>query len=157
MSPNCYFCNIRKTDAALWKGNYFLAVLDNYPISPGHSLMFTKRHVSNLDLLNKSEQSVLVEALSQIKSKIRKLDLRKIYAEFDKDDKKSAMFIKRFINEASLNKGPDGFNYGINEGTSAGQTIQHLHIHVIPRFAGDMKDPIGGVRKIFSRRSNYKK
>jgi diadenosine tetraphosphate (Ap4A) HIT family hydrolase len=50
---------------------------------------------------------------------------------------------------------PDGYNIGINIGAAAGQTVFHLHIHVIPRFVGDVKDPRGGVRYVIPAKANY--
>lgn len=50
---------------------------------------------------------------------------------------------------------PDGYNIGINDGAAAGQTIAHLHIHLIPRYAGDQPDPRGGVRWIFPAKADY--
>ncbi len=50
---------------------------------------------------------------------------------------------------------PDGYNIGINDGSAAGQTVPHLHIHLIPRFVGDQADPRGGVRWIFPEKANY--
>ena len=50
---------------------------------------------------------------------------------------------------------PDGFNIGINDGVAAGQTVQHLHVHVIPRYFGDQEDPRGGIRNIFPKRAKY--
>ena len=58
---------------------------------------------------------------------------------------------KRLIKDLS----PDGFNIGINDGTASGQTILHLHIHLIPRYKGDKPDPRGGVRWIFSEKAEY--
>jgi len=52
---------------------------------------------------------------------------------------------------------PDGYNIGVNVGEAAGQTIMHVHIHVIPRYAGDTEDPTGGVRNVIPERGNYKK
>ncbi len=50
---------------------------------------------------------------------------------------------------------PDAFNIGINDGTAAGQTVFHLHVHLIPRYAGDVPDPRGGVRKLFNDQVPY--
>jgi diadenosine tetraphosphate (Ap4A) HIT family hydrolase len=50
---------------------------------------------------------------------------------------------------------PDGYNIGINDGKAAGQTVPRLHIHLIPRYAGDQPDPRGGVRRIFPERARY--
>ena len=52
-------------------------------------------------------------------------------------------------------RSPDGFNIGINEGAAAGQTVAHLHVHLIPRYAGDVPDPRGGIRWIFPDRADY--
>jgi hypothetical protein len=62
------------------------------------------------------------------------------------------MLFKRQLDEELH---PDGFNVGFNAGTAAGQTVQHLHVHVIPRFHGDMDDPRGGVRHVIPSRGNY--
>jgi diadenosine tetraphosphate (Ap4A) HIT family hydrolase len=51
--------------------------------------------------------------------------------------------------------GPDAYNIGVNDGASAGQTVPHLHIHLIPRYYGDVVDPRGGVRWIKSEKANY--
>ncbi len=51
---------------------------------------------------------------------------------------------------------PDGFNIGLNEGAAAGQTIFHVHIHVIPRYQGDVEDPTGGVRNVIPGKGNYR-
>ncbi len=50
---------------------------------------------------------------------------------------------------------PDGYNIGVNVGAAAGQTVFHLHIHVIPRFVGDVDDPRGGVRHVIPAKANY--
>jgi diadenosine tetraphosphate (Ap4A) HIT family hydrolase len=50
---------------------------------------------------------------------------------------------------------PDGFNIGINSGEAAGQTVSHLHVHVIPRYAGDVEDPRGGIRRVIPNKADY--
>ena len=59
------------------------------------------------------------------------------------------------ILENKLDPKPDGYNIGFNAGEAAGQTVPHVHIHVIPRYIGDMKDPRGGVRHVIPEKGNY--
>ncbi len=92
------------------------AIRDNYPVAPGHCLVIPRRLVGTWDETTPEERQALVALMSQVKEQLRD--------EFH----------------------PDGFNVGFNEGTAAGQTVFHLHIHVIPRFAGDVPDPRGGIR-----------
>jgi diadenosine tetraphosphate (Ap4A) HIT family hydrolase len=58
-------------------------------------------------------------------------------------------------NYIKIVRNPDGFNIGVNEGRAAGQTVPHLHIHVIPRYNGDMEDPRGGVRGVIPEKQKY--
>lgn len=98
---------------------------DAFPISKGHTLIIPRRHVASLFECTAEERSALLEVLEEAK---RELD-----AEFH----------------------PDGYNIGINDGAAAGQTVMHLHIHLIPRYKGDKEDPRGGVRWIFPDKAAY--
>ena len=98
---------------------------DAYPISPGHTLVIPKKHVKSLFELDEGEREDLFQALSRAKSLL----------------------------ESEMK--PDGFNIGINEGIAAGQTVFHLHVHLIPRYQGDSVDPRGGVRWIFPEKAKY--
>jgi diadenosine tetraphosphate (Ap4A) HIT family hydrolase len=98
---------------------------DGFPISPGHSLVVPKRHVGSFFELSKQEQIALLTLLDQAKAAAE--------AEFQ----------------------PDGYNIGINDGAAAGQTVPHLHIHLIPRFKGDLPDPRGGIRWIIPEKADY--
>jgi diadenosine tetraphosphate (Ap4A) HIT family hydrolase len=100
-------------------------VNDTLPVSPGHTLIVTKRHIASIFAANKEEIAALWEALRKARTQLLK--------------------------ECS----PDGFNIGINDGLAAGQTILHLHIHIIPRYKGDMPDPRGGIRWIFPEKAVY--
>jgi diadenosine tetraphosphate (Ap4A) HIT family hydrolase len=102
-----------------------LAIYDGYPISPGHTLLIPKRHVASFFELTAEEQTAMFFLLAEM----RQLLLTE--------------------------RNPDGFNIGINDGAAAGQTVMHLHIHLIPRYAGDMTDPRGGVRWIFPDKAAY--
>lgn len=100
-------------------------IRDAYPISPGHSLVIPRRHVGSLFELTLAEQAELLALLDQARTEL----------------------------EGSCH--PDGYNIGINDGPAAGQTVPHLHIHLIPRYLGDTADPRGGVRWLFPDKADY--
>lgn len=102
-----------------------LVIRDGYPISPGHTLITPHRHIGSFFEINSDERDSLLALLEESK---RRLD-------------------KEFQ--------PDGYNIGINDGPSAGQTVAHLHIHLIPRYKGDQEDPRGGVRWIIPEKAKY--
>jgi len=102
-----------------------LAFRDAFPISPGHTLVIPKRHVKSIFELENAERDDLFQALSRARSDL--------------------------VSEMK----PDGFNVGINDGQMAGQTVMHLHVHLIPRFEGDKADPRGGIRWIFPEKAKY--
>jgi len=102
-----------------------LAIRDGYPISPGHTLVIPKRHVGSFFELNPEEAADLIALLRSAKNVLQ--------VEFK----------------------PDGYNIGINDGAAAGQTVPHLHIHLIPRYIGDSADPRGGVRWIIPEKADY--
>ena len=109
----------------LGENKHAVWIRDGYPISPGHSLVIPRRHVGSFFEVTDEERGDMLALL----------DLAKAAAadEFN----------------------PDGYNVGINDGPSAGQTVPHLHIHLIPRFKGDMPDPRGGVRWIIPAKADY--
>lgn len=98
---------------------------DGYPVSPGHALVIPQRHVQSLFDLSAAERDDLWSLLEQA---------------------------KRHVDEVHR---PDGYNIGINDGPAAGQTVPHLHVHLIPRYRGDQIDPRGGVRWVFPGKANY--
>ena len=102
-----------------------LTVRDAFPVSDGHTLVIPKRHVESLFDCNPDEKADILQALEEAKVALDK--------EFS----------------------PDGYNIGINDGEAGGQTIPHLHIHLIPRYRGDVSDPRGGVRWIFPDKAKY--
>lgn len=120
----CPFCTFDLSRIILSYGSA-MAIMDGFPVSPGHALIIPRRHIASLFDATSDEREALLELLSQVK-----IDLQKKYK-------------------------PDGFNIGINEGSAAGQTIMHLHIHLIPRYSGDMPDPRGGIRWIFPEKAAY--
>lgn len=123
----CPFCYPTPGTELISESATVYALLDKYPITPGHTLVIPKQHVG--DYFKLSERAKTACWLMV--------------------DRARMLLSARFQ--------PDGFNIGINIGTSAGQTIPHVHIHLIPRYAGDVEDPIGGVRHIIPGKGNYLK
>lgn len=103
----------------------FLIIKDIFPVSPGHMLLISKREASDFFALTDSERSQL---------------------------NKSILIAKSLI---ELEYKPDGYNIGMNCGAAAGQTVFHFHCHVIPRYFGDMENPMGGVRHCVEGKGNY--
>lgn len=99
-------------------GEHAFVVLDAYPVSPGHSLVISRRHVTDIFDLSAAE---IAEIIKLVQSARRRID--------------------RTLQ-------PVGYNVGVNVGTDAGQTVMHAHVHVIPRYPGDSADPTGGVRGV---------
>lgn len=125
INSDCPFCNSNKEKGIISENKTFFLRLDLYPISKGHILLIPKRHISSIFDLNYHE---LIDFY----------DLMRLAREY-LDDKYS----------------PNGFNIGINEGEAGGQTINHLHVHLIPRYLGDVIDPTGGVRNLIPEKASY--
>jgi diadenosine tetraphosphate (Ap4A) HIT family hydrolase len=102
-----------------------ISVRDGYPVSLGHTLIIAKRHVASFFELSLKEQTDLLSLLGSSKLQLEK--------EFK----------------------PDGYNVGINIAPVAGQTVQHVHVHLIPRYFGDVSDPRGGVRWVIPSKADY--
>lgn len=102
-----------------------LAIRDHFPVSPGHTLLLPRRHVVSLFDLNILEWVELGQLLTEVRTGL--------LAELQ----------------------PQGFNIGVNDGAVAGQTIKHFHLHLIPRYPDDQRDPRGGVRWIFPDKAKY--
>lgn len=133
--PGCPFCSPDNSKTILFN-DYAMAIYDGFPVTPGHTLIVPKRHISSFFDATKEEQTALFDLLAEM----RQLLLNPLRPPFD--------------NVGSLTV-PDGFNIGINDGTAAGQTVMHMHIHLIPRYAGDTSDPRGGVRWIMPEKAPY--
>jgi diadenosine tetraphosphate (Ap4A) HIT family hydrolase len=100
-------------------------IRDAFPVSPGHSLVIPKRHVASFFEITVEEREALLQLLDQAKQ------------------------------AADAQFQADGYNIGINDGAAAGQTVSHLHIHLIPRFKGDLADSRGGVRWVIPAKADY--
>jgi len=102
-----------------------LTIRDGFPVSPGHTLVIPKRHIGSWFEIIKEEQLGLLDLLARAKAVLQE------------------------------EHSPDGYNIGINDGPAAGQTVPHLHMHLIPRYKDDMNDPRGGVRWVIPEKAKY--
>jgi diadenosine tetraphosphate (Ap4A) HIT family hydrolase len=114
-----------RDDLVFHHGELVFALWDAFPASPGHALLVPKRHVASWFEATDGERGELITTL---------------------DVARQAVLARH---------SPDGFNIGVNVGPAAGQTVFHLHVHLIPRYAGDVPDPRGGVRYVIPAKANY--
>lgn len=112
-------------DRIFYQDSIIVGIWDAFPVSPGHALLVPKRHVGSWFEASLEERLALTKAID----------------------------VARFAIEENFRA--DGYNIGINSGEAAGQTIFHLHVHVIPRVLGDVPDPRGGLRHVISHKGNY--
>jgi ATP adenylyltransferase len=121
----CPFCR-RVADGDFAGGNQLaVSFPDAFPLNPGHTLIVSRRHVSEYESLSAAEQAAMWQLIPEVWQSIRK------------------------------EHSPAGYNIGINVGAAAGQTVDHVHLHVIPRYAGDVEDPRGGIRWVIPARARY--
>ena len=123
----CLFCNI-DDDRIITSNDLAVAIPDGFPVTEGHTLIIPRRHEPDFLQMTSKELIAVWELAVELAARLRKDDPR-----------------------------ITGFNMGANQGESAGQTVQHVHWHLIPRRDGDRKDPTGGVRWIFPEKANYRK
>ena len=107
------------------QNEWAMVIRDGFPVSPGHTLVIPKRHVGSYFELRDAEADAMRRLLLAAKTK---------------------------LDEAFR---PDSYNIGINDGPQAGQTVPHVHMHLIPRYQGDVKDPRGGVRWLIPEKADY--
>jgi superfamily II DNA or RNA helicase/HKD family nuclease/diadenosine tetraphosphate (Ap4A) HIT family hydrolase len=123
-AADCPFCCSDPASLFL-KGPIVAGVWDRFPVSPGHALLFPRRHIPTWFDAADAERIALVDAIGDA----------------------------RAIIDASYH--PAGYNIGINVGLAAGQTVFHLHVHLIPRYDGDVPEPRGGVRGVIPGKADY--
>lgn len=137
----------------------FRAGWDPNPVNPGHALVIPKRHVQFFRDLNDDELENFARVVQIVKNIITNTKLDDVYqqiAELNKNENTQA-FLRKVLPsfEKVTGRQPDAFNDGLNDGPAAGQTVPHLHWHVIPRWEGDIEDPRGGIRNFLPDRGNY--
>ena len=125
LSDGCPFCKLNSKVELVCETATAVAFFDGYPVSKGHTLIIPKRHVANYFDFTDKEQQDLWHMVNHCKTILE----------------------KRFH--------PDGFNVGINVNQAAGQSVFHVHIHLIPRYKGDVENPKGGVRGVIPTRQKY--
>jgi diadenosine tetraphosphate (Ap4A) HIT family hydrolase len=112
-------------ERVFYQDDLICCLWDAYPVSDGHALVITRRHVATLFEATADEQAAITRGIEIARQEIEKT------------------------------RKPDGYNVGFNAGEAAGQTVFHLHVHVIPRYRGDVGDPRGGVRHVIPGRAAY--
>ena len=125
MDDNCPFCKVESEREIIAATSLSIAFFDGFPVSPGHALIIPRRHVASFFDLTKDEQQDMLKLMDSVKGII--------------DEKYH----------------PDGYNVGVNVGETAGQSIFHVHMHLIPRYKGDVPNPRGGVRGVIPSKQNY--
>lgn len=126
---NCFFCDIQKEKdlQVFLESENFIARFDGFPVSKGHCEIISRKHVDSF---------------------------------FDLTDREGVeiMYLIRRVREILDREfAPNAYNIGINDGEAAGRTIPHFHLHIIPRYKGDVKNPRGGVRNVIPYKADYTK
>jgi diadenosine tetraphosphate (Ap4A) HIT family hydrolase len=123
---NCPFCELLNTNERILLQNDLAFVIeDGFPVSKGHTLIISKRHVSSLFDLSHEETTAILD-------------------------------LARIVQKAVQNKyQPDGYTVGFNDLEASGQSIPHCHLHIIPRYKGDVKNPRGGIRGVIPGKQEY--
>lgn len=124
-SLDCPFCNPEQDRELIVESATAFSMYDKFPVNDGHALIIPKKHCFNYFDLTFKEQAACLFMLNTVK--------QIVYEKFK----------------------PDGFNIGINVNEAAGQTISHVHIHLIPRYNGDVEEPRGGVRGVIPSKKDY--
>jgi superfamily II DNA or RNA helicase/HKD family nuclease/diadenosine tetraphosphate (Ap4A) HIT family hydrolase len=125
VSSKCPFCEIAQ-ERVFYESPLVVGLWDGFPVSPGHALLVSRRHVASWFEASCDERTALMEGITRVREEICK------------------------------HYQPDGFNIGVNVNQAAGQTIYHLHLHVIPRYQGDVANPRGGVRQVIPHKGDYR-
>jgi diadenosine tetraphosphate (Ap4A) HIT family hydrolase len=122
----CPFCQIPREERIIDTA-FVIGFYDHFPVSPRHVVLVTRRHVEGWLDASDEERVALTRAVEEAMARIA----------------------------SEPGPAPDGYNIGVNSGRAAGQTVMHLHLHVIPRFTGDVDDPRGGIRGAIPHKRLY--
>jgi len=156
----CIFCKFYKNNQNIvYKNKFFYIRFDDFPVSPGHLEIIPVRHVVSFFDLTSSEWRQLKPTINKAINIIKKTNFKNLYKTLSENNsrKLNKKFYKKILKRKEINKKPSGYNIGVNEGKVAGRTINHLHIHIIPRYFGDVKDCVGGIRCVIPGMKNYKR
>lgn len=126
--PDCLFCQMAREEievSFVAKFQHCYVIKDQFPVSPGHVLIIPYQHTENWFTASEEVRIDIIKALNEMK--------------------------KILDGEYS----PHGYNIGANCGKVAGQSVMHLHVHLIPRYHGDMEEPKGGVRGVIPSKQSY--
>jgi ATP adenylyltransferase len=156
MIEDCLFCKRKDVKSLVLAQNDFAyASWDMFPISPGHCEVIPKWHrVSFQELLSSDVLAIFDLSLEAIEI-IQKTDLAEVYKKVHREGLMSDKQYELIANHPFIHPPPDGYNIGFNEGRAAGRTIDHFHLHIIPRFLNDVPNPRGGIRNIIPGKGNY--
>ena len=123
---SCVFCDeFMPKKEKIFENDLAIAYYDGFPVSKGHILIISKNHKETFFDLTKEEQYAIIALLNKCKKHVDEL------------------------------YHPDGYNVGLNCGREAGQSVMHVHMHLIPRYKGDVENPRGGVRGVIPSKKNY--
>jgi len=127
-AQSCPFCDAiqRRRDRIMEENSLAAAFLDRYPVNPGHTLIIPKRHYASFFEATEKEILAVYDLLRICRDRLTKTHA------------------------------PDGYNIGVNVNRPAGQSVFHMHIHLIPRFDDDSPNPLGGVRHVIPERGYYR-
>ena len=127
MAPivGCVFCDRLRLGDFVAENDLAVAFRDAFPLSQGHCLVVPRRHEDSVLRLTPEEQAAVWALVVPVRGHIE------------------------------ADRLPDGYNIGINVGEAAGQTVAHAHLHVIPRYRGDVADPRGGIRSVIPANARY--
>lgn len=155
---NCIFCKLQKLNDIIIENKYFYAIFDLNPVSIGHTLIIPKRHILSIEDLNENEANSFFEFQNNVVEKIKTINLKEFYNNILKNsnEKNSINFTKKILHKFVKFNWIKDYNLWINNWIFAWRTVNHLHIHIIPRYKWDVKDYVWGVRHIIPELGNYK-